>query len=144
MEQASLLSLLGSGAVGLAGVMPAVRAGMNRAAKNYAPGRKMLVDAINDVAEREGIALTSGGGKSVKPDIVDKWLQPRERGHAPSFEAILCFCLATGDHTPLEPLWRSLGLAVIPAKELPYLEIGKAEVEKKKADSKRKAAWAKL
>ena len=63
MQQASLLALLTQAAsarstLGLAGVMPEVRATMNRVAGGYSKGRKMLVDAINGVAKRESVPLT--------------------------------------------------------------------------------------
>jgi hypothetical protein len=34
---------------------------MNRIAGNYSEGRKMLVDAINDAAQRECVPLTRNG-----------------------------------------------------------------------------------
>ena len=111
--------------VGLAGIMPAVRASMARVAGEYPEGRKALVDVINDTARRENIALTSGGGKSISKDQLDKWLQSGERGHAPTLDAVLCFCLATQNFTPLEPLWKVFRLALVPAADLHFLEYGK-------------------
>ena len=147
MEQASLFQLFEAApgfVANLAGVMPAIRAGMNRTASRYTPGRKMLVDAINDVARREGIALTSGGGKKISPEILDKWLQPQERGHAPCLEGILCFCLASGDYSPLEPIWKPFGLVLIPADELRFLNVGKAQVRLEEARAELKKAKARL
>ena len=128
MRQGSLFdipTLETSGAVGLAGVMPQVRARMNLVAGNYEPGRKMLVDAIVAVAKREGIPLTSGGGKTITIDILDKWLQSSDRGHEPTLGAIMCFCLATGDSSPIEPVLKALCLTAIPTADLKYIEYGK-------------------
>jgi hypothetical protein len=98
---------------------------MNRAAAAYEPGRKLLVDAINKVARREGVALKSGGGKTIDPATLDKWLQATDRGHAPSIEAVMCFCLATGDASPIKPLLKILRLTAIPAADLDILEYGR-------------------
>ena len=139
--QASLLDFLAvnTGTAGLAGVMPAVRAAMNRVAGEYKLGRKMLVDAINQTAQREGIALTSGGGKAIKEDQLNKILQHGDRGHEPTLGFILCFCLAAKDYAPLEPLWKPFGLVLIPAQELRYLEYGKTcDALKKAKEAKRK------
>ncbi|MDR1659554.1 MAG: hypothetical protein LBR94_04320 [Desulfovibrio sp.] len=106
--------------------MPAVRAAMNRAAGEYEPGRKMLVEAINRTARREGIALTSGGGKAITDAQLDKALQHGDRGHEPSLAFILCLCLATGDFTPLEPVWKVFGLVLVSPADAHFLEYGKA------------------
>ena len=126
MLQASLLDMIPGHTAGLAGVMPAVRAAMNRVAGEYAPGRKMLVDAINKTARREGIALTSGGGRAISDAQLDKILQHGDRGHEPSLGFILCFCLATESRAPLEPVWKVMGLALVSPADLQFLEYGKA------------------
>lgn len=106
-------------------MMPAIRAEMNRVAAGYEPGRKLLVDAISKVAQREAVALTPGGAKTLDPAVLDKWLQPGDRGHAPHLEAIICFCVATGNASPLKPVLEALGLTAISKSELDDLEYGK-------------------
>lgn len=143
MMQGSLLDCLpsdtGQPTRSLAGVMPSVRAAMARAARAYPEGRKSLPDAITEVAQRENVPLTSKGGKTISLDQLAKWLQPSDREHTPQLEAILCFCIATQDFSPLEPIWRACGLAVIPAAKLPLLAYGEAcDAEKKARESKRK------
>jgi len=130
--------------VGLAGVMPAVRASMARVAGEQPEGRKLLVDAINETARREGIALTSGGGKSISKDQLDKWLQPGERGHAPTLDAVLCFCAATQNTSPLEPIWKAFRLALISAADVHYLEYGKSCDALRKAKEQKKKLEARL
>lgn len=127
-KQASLFDItsLPEEAVGLAGMMPAIRAAMNRTASEYEPGRKLLVDAVIEIAKREAVPMTPGGGKAVTQDMLDKWLQPSDRGHAPSLEMIMCFCLATGDASPIKPILQLLGLCAVSQRDFEYLEYGKA------------------
>lgn len=140
MQQASLFDqAAGSEISMLAGVMPAVRARMSAVADKHPAGRKGLVDLINDVAGREGVALTPGGGKKITIDILNKWLQPGERGHAPLFVAILCFCKAAHDHSPMEAALRALGLVAITKEDLWFVKYGKTchglrELKKQKTD----------
>ena len=111
--------------IGLSGMMPAIRADMNRAASGYEPGRKLLVDAISKVAKREAVALTPGGAKTLDTSILDKWVQSTDRSHAPNLEAIVCFYLATGNANPIKPVLKYLGLVAIPESDLEDLEYGK-------------------
>jgi hypothetical protein len=147
MRQASLLDLLPHNPdepVGLVSVMPAVRAEMNRAAGNDEQGRKLLVDAINKVARREAVALSAGGAKSVTIDTLNKWLQPSERGHAPSLEAILCFCLATGDIGPMRPIMKALRITAITAEDVEVLEYGRTCRDMRKLKTKKTMLEGKL
>ena len=143
MPQGSLLDCLSpdsaSVMLGLAGVMPEVRAAMGRVAREYPEGRKSLPDAITEVAQRENVSLTSKGGKTVSLETVNKWCQQNATEHRPTLEAILCFCAATGDYSPLFPLLKPAGLAVIPAAKLDLLRYGEAcAAEEKAREAKRK------
>ena len=145
MRQGSLLDIIPSQSgkvVGLIGLYPQIRARMNVVAKRYGDGRDLLVDAINEVADREKIALTSGGGTSITRAQLDKWLQPKAPGHEPSLTAIVCFCLATKDFSPLEPVHEALGIVVVPKADLRFLRLGKASVHLKKAKEEFKEAEA--
>jgi hypothetical protein len=146
MRQGSLFDLLPDNpdeSIGLAGMMPAVRAEMNRAADAYEPGRKQLVDAIIKVARREAVALTPGGAKTIEPATLDKWLQYSDRGHAPHLEAIVCFCLATGNAAPIKPVLKYLGLVAIPESELEDLEYGKICMAERNLRARKAALQAK-
>lgn len=146
MRQGSLFDLIPpenpDEAVGLVGMTPAVRAEMNRVAAAYEPGRKMLVDAITHVAQRETVALSLGGAKTLDPTVLDKWLQPLDRGHAPNLDAIACFCLATGTARPIKPLLDALGLVAIPKSELADLEYGKLCMAERRLRERKKALEA--
>jgi hypothetical protein len=144
MSQASLFDSLSPDSVsltaGLAGVMPNIRAAMLRVCKEYPEGRKSLPDAISEVAQREGIALTSKGGKAISLEVLNKWLQPNASEHEPGIRAILAFCHATQNFSPLDPILKACGLAVIPAAKLPLLALGEAcALEDKAKAAKRKA-----
>lgn len=147
MDQCSLLEMLNAptGAYRhLAGVMPAIRANMNRVASEYPEGRKMLVDAIVEVAQREAIPITASGGKTITKEQLDKFLQHGERGHEPTLGFILCFCIATKDYSALEPIWKPFGLVLIPARDLPLLEYGRTCDALKKAREQKKKLEARL
>lgn len=124
---------------GLAGAMPAIRAAMRRVAGDpEGEGRKKLVDSINQIARQDGIALTGGNAKSISKDTLDKWLSPSDTGHAPSVNAILAFCKATGSAEPLLELLRPFGLGIMTPEARRYHDIGKADVELKAARKRKK------
>lgn len=150
MKQGSLFDIIspnGSDAtVGLVGVMPAIRARMAVVAKRFEPGRDFLTDAVIKVAQRENIPLTKGGGKTITPDQLDKWLQPAATSHEPSLSAILCFCIATKDASPMEPVLKALGLVAVSPQDAAYLEYGKVckELERDSEDRRRKKERKKM
>ena len=147
MKQASLFKYLEPAAecvAGLAGLMPLIRAEMNRVAFEYEPGRKMLVDAINKIAQREGVTLGPTGAKSISEENLDKLLQSADAGRDCSLKLILCFCLAVGDFSPLRPLLKLAGLVVIPREDVRFLEYGKTCDALKKAREQKKKLEAGL
>lgn len=129
--------------IGLAGLMPAIRAAMARAAKAYPEGRKSLPDAVSEVAQRENLPLTPKSSKTATIDLINKWLQPADREHEPRLPAIIAFCMAVQDFSPLDPIWKACGLTVIPAAKLRLLAYGEAcDAEKKAKKQKSKLeAW---
>ena len=146
MLQASLFQYLPAedSAVGLGGLMPSIRAEMNRVASEYEPGRKMLAEAISKIARREGVTLGSTGAKSITEDTLNKLLQSGDEGRDPSLKLVLCFCLATKDFSPLRPIFKLAGLVVIPKDDLRYLEYGKTCDALKKAREQKRKLEAKL
>lgn len=148
MQQASLFDISPAETCdesrGLAGLMPAIRARMNRIAAKDLDGRKKLIDRINEVAQREALPLTQGGGKTVSLDVLNKWLQPSDRAHMPSLEAVACFCIATGDASPLQPLFKVMGLTAIPVSKLEYLEYGETCAVLREANKRKRSLEARL
>ncbi len=147
MIQASLFKYLPSeeeSTAGLAGLIPSIRAEMNRVASDYEPGRKILAEAISKIAKREGVTLGPTGAKSITEDTLDKILQSSDTGRDCSLKLVLCFCLATCDFSPLRPVFKLAGLVVIPKEELRFLEYGKTCDALKKAREQKKKLEARL
>lgn len=51
---------------------------MNAAAKKCGKSRAVIVDQMNDLAERFGVKLVTGNGESLTQDTLEKWLNPQE------------------------------------------------------------------
>lgn len=124
----------------LAGLMPAVRGAMRRAAgAEEGEGRKALVDSINSIAANGEVRLTTGNNKSITKDTLDKWLSPSDSSHPPSVIAIVVFCLATADMTPLRQILKAAGLAIATEQEQRDAEYGRAcRLEREAKKLKRK------
>ncbi|MBU1231177.1 MAG: hypothetical protein KKA55_11320 [Proteobacteria bacterium] len=122
----------------LAGLVPAMRAAMNRAAGADAAGRKLLVDRINDIARQAGLRLTTGNAQSISKDTLDKWLAPGDRDHTPSLLAVVVFCAATGDHAPLQMMLRALNLDVMTAEDRKQRDYGRACLAERDARKRKK------
>lgn len=134
MQQLSLFSDESA----LAGLMPAVRAAMNRAAGESAEGRKLLVDKINAIAAGAGIRLTAGNARSISKDTLDKWLSPGDRDHTPSLLAIVVFCRATGDTTPLRIVLQAMGLDVMTDEDRRCRDYGRACLAEREARKRKR------
>ncbi|GAB6124296.1 hypothetical protein [Humidesulfovibrio idahonensis] len=122
----------------LSGLVPALRAAMNRAAGEDEDGRKLLVDRINAVARDAGIRLTAGNAKVISKDTLDKWLNPNDRDHTPGLLAVVAFCRATKDAAPLRVLLRSLGLDVMTDEDRKLRDYGKACLTEREARKRKK------
>ncbi|SNR59348.1 hypothetical protein SAMN04488503_0221 [Humidesulfovibrio mexicanus] len=123
----------------LAGLVPTIRAAMNRAAGADEAGRKLLVDRINSIAASAGIRLTSGNVKAISKDTLDKWLAPGDRDHTPSILAIVVFCAATGSHEPLQVLLKALGFDVMTTEDRRLRDYGRACLTERAARKRKKA-----
>jgi hypothetical protein len=132
------LSLLDDIPGSLAGLIPAVRAAMNRAAGADPEGRKLLVDRLNDLAAQTGIRLTQGSAKAISKDTLDKWLAPTDREHTPSLLAVAAFCVAISNPEPLRVLLRGVGLDVMTAEDRRLRDYGRACLAEREARKKKK------
>jgi len=130
MKQASLLET--SDHAHLAGLMPALRAAMRRAAgAEEGEGRKTLVDTINKIARAGGVKLTGGAATSISKDTLDKLLSPSDPSHKPGIEALIVFVLATGDIGPLRILCRAAGVHIVDEQGIRDMEYGRARREER-------------
>ncbi|MGE4297568.1 MAG: hypothetical protein AB7E47_06020 [Desulfovibrionaceae bacterium] len=136
MKQASLFD--NDAASHLAGLVPAIRAAMHRAAGTDDDGRKLLVDKINAVAASAGVRLTAGNAKAISKDTLDKWLSPSDRDHTPSLLAVAAFVQATGNVEPLRVLLRGAGLDVMTDEDKRLRDYGKACVHEKQARKRKR------
>lgn len=117
----------------LAGAMAAIRAAMR--ATVGAPeseGRKALPDRMNAIARQAGVRLTQGNQKNISKDTLDKWLSPSDASHPPSILAVLAFCLATRDYSPLRVMLQSIGLDVMTPEDRKMCEYARALIEQKR------------
>jgi hypothetical protein len=117
----------------LSGLIPSMRAAMNRAAGEDEDGRKLLVDRINAVAREAGIRLTAGNAKAISKDTLDKWLNPNDRDHTPGILAVAAFCSATRDASALRVLLRSLGMEIMTDEDRRLRDYGRACCDERKA-----------
>lgn len=117
----------------LSGLVPAMRAAMNRAAGEDEAGRKQLVDRLNAVAQAAGVRLTAGNAKVISKDTLDKWLNPNDRDHTPGILAVAALCVATRDMGPLRVLLRALGLDVMTEEDRKLRDYGRACLDERKA-----------
>ncbi len=122
----------------LSGLVPAMRAAMNRAAGEDEAGRKQLVDRLNAVARDAGIRLTAGNAKAISKDTLDKWLNPNDRDHTPSVAAVVAFCCATRDPAPLRVLLRVLGLDLMTEEDRKLRDYGRACLAEREARKTKK------
>lgn len=129
----------------LAGVMPAVKAAMRRAAgTEKGEGRKRLADKLNDIAIREQVCLTGGHVKGVSLDTLNKWLGPSDVTHFPSVLALLAFCQATNDYMPLRIVMQAVGHDLMGEDDKYYRDYGKAVIEEKNARKRKRQLEGRL
>ncbi len=134
MNQLSLLQ----NPIQLAGAMAAIRAAMRQAAgAEESEGRKMLVERLNEVAQRTGIKLTSGNATGISKATLDKWLSPSDASHPPSILALLAFCIALDNMEPFRTAARVLGLDIMTEQDRKLRDYAQA-ILAEKAAKKRK------
>lgn len=117
----------------LSGLLPAMRAAMNRAVGEDEAGRKLLVDRLNAVAQAAGVRLTSGNAKVISKDTLDKWLNPNDRDHTPGILAVAALCVATRDTGPLRVLLKAVGLDVMTEEDRRLRDYGRACLAEREA-----------
>lgn len=140
MRQLSLLTPDTSDHAHLAGLLPAIRGAMRRAAgADEGEGRKALVESINRLAHDGGVRLTTGNSKTITKDTLDKWLSPSDTTHPPSLLAIIIFCLAVQDVSPLKLMLKAAGLHIATAEEMRDAEYGRACRMEREARKKKKS-----
>lgn len=100
-------------------------------------GRKMLVERLNEVAQRAGIKLTSGNTAGISKATLDKWLSPSDASHQPSILALLAFCIALDNMEPLRVAAQAVGLDIMTEQDRKLRDYAQA-ILAEKAAKKRK------
>jgi hypothetical protein len=113
-----------------------VKEAMRQAIKASGFSRDQVVDLINDLARRDGIA-TNGRAKEVSPEILDKWLAPGAE-HLMPWKLLPIFCRAVDSLEPMKALAAPLGARVIGREDAALLEWAKADRERRKIVKRQK------
>lgn len=130
MEQLSLLD----SSFRLAGAMATIRAAMRTAAgAPESAGRKLLVDRLNEAAERAGIHLTTGNTAAISKATLDKWLSPSDLSHPPSILALLVFCSVTQNIEPLRVAVQTLGFDLMTKEDRQLRDYARAILDERAA-----------
>lgn len=122
----------------LASVMQLVRAAMHRSAGGLNVSRDQLADSMTHLSRSAGVRLSAGNAKSVKSATLEKWLNPVDRDHPPSLVAVVAFCQATGDVSPLRPLLEAVGCEVMTEDDRKLRDYARAILEEKAARKRKK------
>lgn len=133
-------------AASLASVMRLVRAAMNRVADQQEGGvsRDHIADQLSSLADFAGISLTKRKTNQVSKHVLDKWLNPSAIEHAPSLEAVVAYCMVTGDPSPLRPILQALGCDIMTERQRALCNYAEAILEEKRVQISKKELEAKL
>lgn len=133
--QLSLFSPIAS----LAGLDSAVKAAMAEVADESKMSRAQGCDSMNKLAAAAGIRLCANA-KSLSLPLYEKWLNPADREHVPSFKAVQVFCCVYHTFKPWEASLQAFGIHVLEPEEMRFYHIGKAQVEYERAKKSLKAS----
>lgn len=125
------LSLLNSCNASLAGLMPSLKASLAFAVKESGLSREQVCDKLNSLAGEAGIRLCPNA-KHLSVPVLEKWLNPSEKDHIPSLQAVQAFCLALKTCAPWEVLLQPLGLGVLTQDLRRFAAIGQEHVRLEK------------
>ena len=132
------LSLFDSPAFRLGALGRAVKAALNRAAKESDLSREELVHRAEELAAEAGVNLCPGGG--LGGSTLNKWLDLNSPGHMPSLLGLAVLCQVLDDAGPLAPVLEYLGLEAMGPEDQRYRDIGRAYLGLKQAQQGLKKA----
>lgn len=96
--------------------------------------RDQVVDEMNALAAREGMR------ESISKTTLDNWTKDSAPDRLPSAKWLPILCSVLDDTGPIEAMLLPLGAGVIGPKEMKILQWAKAELERKRATKKARAA----
>ena len=109
---------------GLHTVVRDVKEALNQAVRESDRSREQVLDAVNELARRHGLAVQNRAG--VSKDLFEKWLNPEDDCRVPTLKSLALICAALGTIEPLTPLVEAVGGRVIDDDEARLLEWAKA------------------
>ena len=83
--------------------------------------REELLDRMNDLASRYGVRLVKGNGAGLTMATLEKWLNPEAMEHVPGINALIIFCAALEDLSPMREVLAPLGGMLIDEEEVKLL-----------------------
>jgi hypothetical protein len=101
-----------------------IKAAMNQAVKESGQSRDQVLDRMNALAKRQGIALSGKDG--ISKDLFEKWLNVEDDSRVPGLKALALFCAALGTATPSAVLVSLLGGMVIEGEDVRLLRWARA------------------
>lgn len=122
-------------AIHVAGLVPSVKAAMQRALAAVTPplSREQLADRMNAIAKQAGAKITSDKSRLLTLATLEKWLCPHDTEHVPSLVALEVFMLAVNSRAPLDVLVSLHGYRIIGPEQIKVLEYGQAKLAAKSA-----------
>ena len=87
---------------------------LHLSAKMCGLSRDEIVDGMNRLATRYGVALVKGNGRgNLTRETLEKWLNPEDATRQIPVKALPIFCAVTKDVSPMEVMVRPLGCTVV-------------------------------
>ncbi len=122
---------------------PLIKSALHNAARESRLSREQLVDRANAIAARSGVRLNKNA-KKLSLEVLEKWLNPADRDHMPSLNALQVLMLALENQDPLRVLARAMGAELLSAQEAKLLQAAKLEREIKQLQQQKKRLEAQL
>lgn len=124
--------------------VPDIKRAMHEAAKSSKYSREEIVDRMNDLATRHGVALVKGNAKGITPETLEQWLKPSEIHRYPCLAALVVFCAAADTAAPIAAMASLLGVMVINEDEVNLLKWAKLYHKSKTAREQMRQIEVKL
>jgi hypothetical protein len=109
-----------------------IKEAMNNDVRESGLSRELLVDRMNNAAERYGICLARGTGNRLTLETLEKWLNPSDLTRQMPLKAVPIFCVAVGKSTVIDVLAKPIGLRVIDDHDQKLLAWAEAKMAIKK------------
>jgi hypothetical protein len=106
--------------------------------------RDEILNRMNDLADRYGVRLMKGNGKTLTMTTFEKWLNVGAMEHIPPINSLVIFCATIGDNRTMHVAMQPLGAAVIDENDAILLQWAKEYQRAKVARQKMKKLESEL